>query len=117
MATTAQIAHEIIGAYAEARTREHVIFMSYNEAAKRIGHQGEHQHLVAVWDKICDVCERDGLPDVATCIVNLYSLNTGQLKPSEKVVQRHGGWPGVRKEQAAVITYDWDGWLQENRWR
>lgn len=117
MATTAEIAHQIISAYAEARARDHVIFMSYNEAAKRIGHQGQHLQLGAVFDKVHDICERDGLPDVAACIVNLYSLTSGQLKPSEKVIERHGGWPGVRKEQAAVITYDWEGWLKDNTWK
>ncbi len=117
MATNAEIANQIISAYAEARAREHIIFMSYNEAAKRIGQGGRHQQLGAVWEKIYELCERDGLPDVATCIVNLYSLNTGQLKPSETVIERHGGWPGVRKEQAAVMTYDWDDWLKQNTWR
>ncbi|MEM8572033.1 MAG: hypothetical protein AAGG56_14175 [Pseudomonadota bacterium] len=117
MPTTAEIAHQIIGAYAEARSREHVIFMSYNEAAKRIGHKGQHQQLGAVWEKVYEICERDGLPDIAACIVNLYSLTSGQLKPSEQVLDRHGGWPGVRKQQAAVITYDWEDWLAKNMWR
>lgn len=69
-----------------------------------------------LWGKIQELCERDGVPDVAACIVNLYSLNTGQLKPAEKVVERHGGWEGVRREQAAVMTFDWEDWLRENTW-
>lgn len=116
MATNTQIAHQVINAYALASARDHIVFLSYNEIAKRIGRQGEHHLLGDLWGKIQELCERDGVPDVAACIVNLYSLNTGQLKPAEKVVERHGGWEGVRREQAAVMTFDWEDWLRENTW-
>ena len=101
------LAVRILQIYAEARTQEDVIFMTYGELANRLDKPGQHRLIGDPLDRVRILCEARQLPDIATVIVDKRSLESGKMKPSEKALEKYGGWDGLRKEQARVIAYEW----------
>ena len=107
MATNKEIAGTIIDAYVRLRQSSEKIFISYGEMAILIGRGGQHALLGAPLDQVRDICADLGIPDIATMVVNMDALKSGALMPSGSAIEKHSGWPGLRKEQARAITFDW----------
>ena len=107
MATNEYWAERIINAYVKLRQSSEKVFVSYGEMAELIGRKGEHRLLGAPLDLVRELCEKMNLPDVATVVVNVPSLRNGEVRPSDQALEKHGGWPGLRAEQARVLLFDW----------
>jgi hypothetical protein len=75
--------------------------------ATAIGRPGQHRLLGAPLDAVRDLCKERGWPDIATVVVTKDSLVDGTLRPSPQALEKYGGWPGLREEQARVIAFDW----------
>jgi hypothetical protein len=111
MASLDDMASQIIEAYAAAWVNENLAFLTYGDLAVRIGRAGQHRLLGAALDTVRQRCLELGIPDIATVIVDKKSLHGGVAKPSEAALKKYGGWPKLRKQQAAVISFDWSTWL------
>ena len=85
--------------------------MSYGALAARVGRPGQHRLLGDPLDRVRGLCARRGLPDVAVMIVSKESLRDGTAEPSQKALEKYGGWPDLRKEQARVLAYDCNSFL------
>ena len=107
MATNDETAAAIIKVYAAARVSEDVVFMTYGELSDRLGRPGQQRLLGDPLDRVRKLCESFGIPDIATVIVDKVSLERGTLKPSERALEKYGGWRELRVEQARVLAFDW----------
>ena len=106
MATNTEIAQELYKQFVDGARLGRVL-LTYGDMAAAIGRAGQHRLLDAPLDALRELCVEKGLPDIATVVVSKDSLTDGMLKPSRKAIDKHGGWPGLRKEQATVMTVDW----------
>ena len=106
MATNTEIAQELYKQFVDCARQGRVLW-AYGDMAVAIGRAGHRRLLGAPLDTLRDLCVEKGLPDIATVVVSKDSLTGGTLKPSPKAIDKHGGWPGLRKEQARVMTFDW----------
>ena len=100
-------AESIIAAYIALRRSSDQVFVSYGQLATLIDRQGQHRLLGGPLDLVRELCERRGLPDIATVVVSRESLADGTIKPSAEAVVKYNGWNGLRAEQARVIAWDW----------
>ena len=107
MATNREIAQQIIKAYVRSRQSSDSVFLSYGQMSGLIDRPGQQRLLGAPLDLVRDICHDMGIPDIATVVVGADSMKDGTVKPAEAALTKHGGWPGLRKEQARVIAFDW----------
>jgi alkylated DNA nucleotide flippase Atl1 len=107
MATNTELAVEILAAYVNVRKTGHQVVLTYGDMAKLIGRPGQQRILGGALDALRKYCEDLEIPDVATVVVNKESLLDGTLLPSQQALEKYGGWPGLRKQQAKVISFDW----------
>jgi hypothetical protein len=107
MATNRKTAEVIVRAFIRGATTEDRLFWSYGDVAALIGRKGQGNLLGAPLDEVRRLCEERGWPDIATVVVTKNSLADGTLRPSPQALEKYGGWPGLRSEQARVITFDW----------
>lgn len=101
MATNTEIAQELLKQFVSGDRQDRVLW-TYGDMAVAIGRSGQHRLLGAPLDALRELCVEKGLPDIATVVVSKGSLTDGTLKPSPKAIDKYGGWPGLRKEQARV---------------
>ncbi len=106
MATNTEVAQEFLKQFVEG-TRHGRVLWTYGDMAVANGRAGQHNLLGAPLDTLRDLCVEKDLPDIATVVVSKGSLTDGTLKPSPTAIDKYGGWPGLRKEQARVMTFDW----------
>ncbi len=85
--------------------------MTYGTLAARVGREGQHRLLGDPLDRVRGLCARLGVPDVAVMIVSKGALQDGTVEPSKAALEKYGGWPSLRKEQARVLAYDWESFL------
>jgi hypothetical protein len=83
------------------------VLWSYGDLATAIGRPGQHRLLGGPLDEVRTICGRNGWPDIATVVVTKDSLADGTLRPSPQAFEKYGGWPGLREEQARVLTFHW----------
>lgn len=107
MATNEYWAKRILSEYVKLRQSSERVLVTYGDLAEIIGRKGEHRLLGSSLDLVRQICEQKNLPDVATAVVDVLSLKVGEIKPSAKVLEKYGGWPGLREEQARVLAFDW----------
>jgi hypothetical protein len=107
MPTNRGTAEAICAAFvAQAQATGRVLW-SYSDLAAAIGRSGQHRLLGAPLHEVRRLCEERGWPDIATVVVTKDSLLDGSLRPSPQALDKYGGWPGLRQEQARVIAFDW----------
>jgi hypothetical protein len=107
MASSRETAEVIIDVFlARAREKDRVLW-SYGDLASAIGRPGQHRLLGGPLDEVRNLCKERGWPDIATVVVTKDSLLDGTLRPSPQAVEKYGGWPGLRHEQARAIDFDW----------
>jgi hypothetical protein len=107
MTTSRETAEAIIDAFLAAARDTGRILWSYADLATAIGRSGQHRLLGAPLDVVRDLCVNRGWPDIATVVVTKDSLVDGTLRPSPQALEKYGGWPELRREQARVIAFDW----------
>lgn len=107
MATNAEIAETIIETYVNLRRTGETVFVTYGTLADLIGRPGQQFLLGAPLDLVRDKCASRGMPDIASVIISQESLLNGSVAPSGKAQEKHGGWPGLREQQARVLAYNW----------
>ncbi|GEM_PF-2703957 len=107
MATNRETAEAIVEAFlAQSRDPGRMLW-SYGDLATAIGKPGQHRLLGAPLDEVRRLCEERGWPDIATVVVTKESLLDGTLRPSPQALGKYGGWPGLRRQQARVLEFDW----------
>ena len=107
MATNRETAEAIVDVFL-TRERDHGrILWSYGDLATALGRPGQHRLLGGALDELRQLCEERGWPDIATVVVTKDSILDGTLRPSPQAVEKYGGWPGLRREQARVIERNW----------
>ena len=107
MPTNRETAEAICVAFVAAAKGSDRVLWSYADLAIAIGRPGQHRLLGAPLDEVRRLCEERGWPDIATVVVTKDSLLDGSLRPSPQALEKYGGWPGLRQEQARVIAFDW----------
>ena len=107
MATNRETAEAIVAAFLAAARDTDRILWSYADLSTAIGRPGQHRLLGGPLDEVRRFCEERAWPDIATVVVTKDSLLDGTLRPSPQALEKHGGWPGLRREQARVIEFDW----------
>ena len=108
MATNAELAYAILDEYVKLRQSTDQVFITYGELASLIGRPGQHALLGGPLDLVRDICRGLSIPDIATMVINQESMKSGKLLPSGAALDKYGGWPGLRKEQARVLAFDWN---------
>jgi hypothetical protein len=107
VASNREIAEIIVETFvAHARTKGRILW-SYADLADAIGRPGLHRLLGGALDEVRHLCDERDWPDIATVVVTKESLVDGTLRPSPQAIDKYGGWPGLRREQARVIEFDW----------
>jgi hypothetical protein len=107
VATNHEIADAIIAAFRAEWKKGGRVLWSYSDMATAVGRPGQHRLLGAPLDEVRLICLRHGWPDIATVVVTQESILDGTLRPSPQALEKHGGWPGLRREQARVFVHDW----------
>jgi hypothetical protein len=107
MATNGETAEAIVAAFLAAAQDTGRVLWSYADLATAIGRPGQHRLLGAPLDVVRDLCVERGWPDIATVVVTKDSLVDGTLRPSQQALEKYGGWPELRREQARVIAFNW----------
>lgn len=107
MASNIDQAKRIVQIYTEMRQTTETVFLSYKDLAIHLGRPGEHRLLGGPLDLVRDLCDHRHIPDVATMIVSKASLLDGTVQPSKGAVEKYGGWPDLRKEQARAMAHKW----------
>jgi hypothetical protein len=107
MATNSETAEAIIDAFLTEWRRGGRVLWSYGDMSTAIGRPGQQRLLGPPLDEVRRLCKERGWPDIATVVVTKESILDGTLRPSPQAIDKHGGWPGLRWQQARVIENDW----------
>jgi hypothetical protein len=107
MATNRETAEALVAEFLRAARESGRVLWTYADLATAVGRPGQHRLLGAPLDEVRRICEEHGWPDIATVVVTKDSLLDGTLRPSPQAIDKYGGWPGLRREQARVLVFDW----------